>query len=285
MKVVILCGGQGTRLREETEFRPKPLIDIGGKPIIWHIMKHFAHYGLTNFVLCLGYKGNMFKEYFLSYEAMNNDFTICLGAKNRIAYHNAHLEQDFRVTLSDTGLESMTGARVKRVQKYIDDDVFMVTYGDGLSDINISKLLEYHRSHGRLATVSTVRNISRFGLLEIDEHAGVRGFAEKPQTGDWISAGFFVFQREAFDYLDADPSCVLEKEPLEQLARDGQLMAYQHDGFFHAMDTYREYLYLNELWNDNAAPWAVWNRKNEPNDEHQEPLLTTHHVRVTGILA
>src|SRR5438552_3640229 len=162
MKVVILCGGQGTRLREETEYRPKPLVEVGGRPIVWHIMKHYAHYGLSDFVLCLGYKGSMFKEYFLNYEAMNNDFTICLGEKNRIAYHNAHREQDFRVTLADTGVETMTGARIKRVERYVDDDTFLVTYGDGLSDVNINSLLEFHKSHGRLATVTTVRNISRF---------------------------------------------------------------------------------------------------------------------------
>lgn len=284
MKVVILCGGQGTRLREETEYRPKPLVEIGGKPIIWHIMKHFAHYSLNNFVLCLGYKGSMFKEYFLSYEAMNNDFTVCLGEKNLITYHNAHEEQDFRVTLADTGVESMTGSRIKRVQKYVPEETFMVTYGDGLSDINIARLIAFHRAHGKLATVSTVHNISRFGLLELDDQLRVQGFIEKPQTRDWINAGFFVFQQEVFNYLDADPSCILEREPLEQLANDGQLMAYCHEGFFHAMDTYREYLFLNELWNNRTAPWAIWERKDELNREHNEPELAVRGARVTGIL-
>jgi glucose-1-phosphate cytidylyltransferase len=258
MKVVILCGGQGTRLREETEYRPKPLVDIGGRPILWHIMKLYAHHGFHDFVLCLGYRGNMIKDYFLSYEAMNNDFTICLGQKNHIVYHGAHHEQDYRVTLADTGLETMTGARIKRVERYLDGGTFMVTYGDGVSDLNIQALLAFHRSHGRLATVTTVRPISRFGILELDASGEVRHFAEKPQVDGWASAGFFVFERQVLDYLSEDPNCVLEREPLERLAREGQLMAYRHDGFFFAMDTYREYLYLNELWNSGRAPWAVW---------------------------
>lgn len=258
MKVVILCGGQGTRLREETEYRPKPLVEVGGRPILWHIMKTYAYYGLHEFVLCLGYRGNMIKEYFLSYEAMNNDFTICLGAKNHIVYHDAHREQDFRVTLADTGLESMTGARVKRVQRYLDDDTFMVTYGDGISDLNIGALLDFHHAHGRLATVTTVRPMSRFGVLELDPDGQVMSFAEKPQLDGWASAGYFVFNRRVLDYLSAEPDCILEREPLERLAAEGQLLAYRHQGFFYAMDTYREYLYLNELWNSGAAPWAIW---------------------------
>lgn len=258
MKVVILCGGQGTRLREETEYRPKPLVDIGGRPILWHIMKLYAYHGIHDFVLCLGYRGNMIKDYFLSYEAMNNDFTICLGQRNHIVYHGAHEEQDYRVTLADTGLETMTGARVKRVARYLDGDTFMVTYGDGVSDLNIRDLLAFHRAHGRLATVTTVRPISRFGILELDERGEVKQFAEKPQVDGWASAGFFVFERGVLDYLSEEPGCVLEREPLERLAAEGQLMAYRHDGFFFAMDTYREYLYLNELWNSGRAPWAVW---------------------------
>lgn len=258
MKTIILCGGQGTRLREETEYRPKPLVDIGGRPILWHIMKLYAHYGLHDFILCLGYRGTMIKDYFLSYEAMNNDFTICLGQKNHVVYHDTHQEQDYRVTLADTGQETMTGARVKRVARYLDGDTFMVTYGDGVSDLDVGALLAFHRFHGRLATVTTVRPISRFGILELDPAGGVLHFAEKPQLDGWASAGFFVFQREALDYLCDEPNCVLEREPLERMVQDGQLMAYRHQGFFYAMDTYREYLYLNELWNSGRAPWAVW---------------------------
>ncbi len=258
MKVVILCGGQGTRLREETEYRPKPLVDIGGRPILWHIMKHCAHYGLHDFVLCLGYRGSMIKEYFLNYEAMNNNFTISLGVQNAVTYHNAHEEQDYHVTLADTGQDTMTGARIKRVEQYIGDEPFMVTYGDGVSDLNIRSLLDFHRAHGRLATVTSVRPMSRFGILDIGQGGQVKHFVEKPQMQDRINAGYFVFNRGVFDYLSPNAECTLEKEPLQQLTRDGQLMAYRHDGFFYAMDTYREYLYLNEAWNKNQAPWKVW---------------------------
>jgi glucose-1-phosphate cytidylyltransferase len=263
MKVIILCGGQGTRLREETEYRPKPLVEVGGRPILWHIMKHYAHFNVRDFVLCLGYRGNMIKDYFLNYEAMNNDFTISLGRKNQIGYHGEHEEQDFNVTLADTGLESMTGSRIKQVEKYILDDIFMVTYGDGLSDVNINDLLKFHCEHGRLATVTTVRPYSRFGIMHLNETGQVTSFAEKPQVDGCASAGFFVFNRSVFKYLNTSPQCILESEPLEQLARDGQLMAYNHEGFFFAMDTYREYLYLNELWRDGKAPWAVWRKDQE----------------------
>ncbi len=262
MKTIILCGGQGTRLREETEYRPKPLVDVGGRPILWHIMKTYAHYGFSEFVLCLGYRGHMIKEYFLNYEAMNNDFTICLGEKNTLSYHGAHTEQDFRVTLVDTGIDSMTGARVKRVERYIDGDTFMVTYGDGVSDLNMQKLLQFHRQHGRLATVTTVRPFSRYGILNVSDAGQVTEFVEKPQLDGWANAGFFVFNRKVLDYISADPSCILEREPLEKLALAGQLMAYRHDGYFYAMDTYREYLQLNELWNSGQAPWAIWEKVN-----------------------
>ncbi len=258
MKVVILCGGQGTRLREETEYRPKPLVEVGGRPILWHIMKLYAHYGFSEFVLCLGYRGEMIKRYFLDYEAMNNDFTIRLGQQHQITYHGAHDEQEHNVTLVSTGLDSMTGSRVKQVERHITDDTFMVTYGDGISDLNIKALLDFHHGHGRLATVTTVHPVSRFGVLDLDAQGRVADFSEKPQTVGWTSAGFFVFNRAVFDYLSTSPDCILEREPLEQLVRDNQLMAYRHNGFFFAMDTYREYLALNELWNSGQAPWLVW---------------------------
>src|ERR1039457_1606497 len=257
MKVVILCGGQGTRLREETEYRPKPLVEVGGRPILWHIMKSYAHYGFNEFVLCLGYRGNMIKEYFLNYEAMNNDFTICLGQKSHIDFKGAHEEQNFRVTLADTGQETMTGGRIKRVEKYVDGDTFLVTYGDGLADVNIAELLAFHKSHGKIATVTTVRPHSRFGILETASDGTVLEFTEKPQLDGWASAGFLVFKRKLFEYIETD-DCILEREPLERLAAEGQLMAYRHEGFFFAMDTYREYLYLNELWRSGRAPWRVW---------------------------
>jgi glucose-1-phosphate cytidylyltransferase len=258
MKVIILCGGQGTRLREETEFKPKPMVMVGGRPILWHIMKMYGTYGFKDFVLCLGYKGDMIKEYFLNYQAMNNDCTIQLGQHRELESHGAHGEEDFRVTLADTGADNMTGSRVKQVEKYIDDDLVCVTYGDGLSDVNIQKLVEFHRSHGKVGTVTSVRPQSRFGVLQMEDDGLVTNFAEKPQEQGWISAGLFVFNRSFFQYLSTDPSCVMEQEPLQQLARDGQLMAYRHDGFFFAMDTYREALKLNELWDADQAPWATW---------------------------
>lgn len=257
MKVVILCGGLGTRLREETEFRPKPLVEIGGHPILWHIMKLYAHHRFRDFVLCLGYRGHMIKEYFLNYEAMNNDFTICLGSQNRIIYHDAHGEQDFNVTLAETGAETMTGSRLKKARKYVDGDDFMVTYGDGVADIDIGAILDFHRSHRRLATVTTVHPFSRFGVLEVDGSGQVREFVEKPKTNAWANAGFFIFNKRVFDYL-SDDDCVLEREPLERLANEGQLMAFRHEGFFYAMDTYREYEHLNELWASGKAQWKMW---------------------------
>jgi glucose-1-phosphate cytidylyltransferase len=258
LKTVILCGGIGTRLREETEFRPKPLVEIGGRPILWHIMKLYAHHGFREFVLCLGYRGSMIKEYFLNYEAMNNDFTICLGRQHKINYHEAHHEQDFHVTLAETGLETATGGRVKKVEKYVDDDdTFMVTYGDGVADLDVRALVDFHRSHGKLASVTMIRPHSRFGVLDVGETGEVASFAEKPQLQDWASAGFFVFNRRVFDLLDGE-SCILEQEPLERLAKEGELMAYRHEGFFYAMDTYREYSHLNELWSSGNAPWKVW---------------------------
>jgi glucose-1-phosphate cytidylyltransferase len=257
VKVVVLCGGLGTRLREETEYRPKPMVEVGGRPILWHIMKSYAHNGFTDFVLCLGYRGNMIKEYFLNYEAMNNDFTIGLGEQSQIRYNAVHEEQGFQVTLADTGLNTMTGGRLKRIQKYIDGDTFMLTYGDGLADIDMRRLLDFHKSHGKLATVTAVLPPSRYGILQIEKAGKVDKFLEKPRTESFASAGFFVLQRRVFDYLGGD-DCIFEQEPLGRLSADGQLMAYQHDGFFYSMDTYREYQYLNDLWAKQEAPWKVW---------------------------
>ena len=257
MKVVVLCGGVGTRLREETEFRPKPMVEVGGRPILWHIMKTYAHYGFREFVLCLGYRGNIIREYFLNYEAMNNDFTICLGPNSQVQYHELHTEQGFQVTLAETGADSMTGGRIARIRKYVDGDTFLLTYGDGVSDVDIGKLLAFHQSHGKIATVTTVPPISRFGMIELGEESRVRTFNEKPRTDGWMSAGYFVLNRGVFDYLGGD-DCIFERQPMERLAADGQLIAYQHDGFFFAMDTFREYQHLNELWSRGKAPWRVW---------------------------
>jgi len=257
LKVVILCGGLGTRLREETEFRPKPMVEVGGRPILWHIMKTYAHYGYREFVLCLGYRGNTIKDYFLNYEAMNNDFSICLGQTSHIRYHNVHTEQGFGVTLADTGANTMTGGRIQKIRKYLDGESFLLTYGDGLSDVDIRGLVEFHRSHGKIATVTTVPPISRFGMMDVNRDDCVESFIEKPRTDGWMSAGFFALNRGVFDYLGGD-DCIFEREPLERLAAEGQLMAYRHDGFFYAMDTYREYQQLNDLWTAGNAPWRVW---------------------------
>lgn len=257
MKTVILCGGQGTRLREETEYRPKPMVEVGGRPILWHIMKHFNHFGHGEFVVCLGYRGQMIKEYFLNYEAMNNDFTLQLGSRHDIHHHSAHNEQEFQVTLADTGVDTMTGGRVKRVKRYVEGDEFFLTYGDGLADVDLGKLLAFHRSHDRMATVTSVRPVSRFGVLQMENDGRVTRFSEKPQAEGWINAGFMIFKPAVFDFLGGD-DCVLEHEPLERLASARQLMAYQHEGFFYAMDTYREYLHLNQMWNEGKAPWKTW---------------------------
>ena len=257
MKVVILCGGLGTRLREETEFRPKPMVEVGGRPILWHIMKTYAHHGFREFVLCLGYRGNSIKEYFLNYEAMNNDFSISLGEKSQIHFHGSHAEQEFSVTLADTGVDCMTGGRIHKIQRYLDGDAFLMTYGDGLTDVDIGDVVKYHHSHGRIATVTTVSPSSRFGLIDLAKDSRVKSFNEKPKTDGWINAGYFVLNSKVFDYLGGD-DCVFEREPLGRLARDGQLMAYRHDGFFYAMDTFREYEHLNELWRSGAAPWRTW---------------------------
>jgi len=258
IKVVILCGGRGARLKEETEFKPKPMVEIGGKPILWHIMKLYAHYGFNDFILCLGYKGEMIKEYFLNYQVMNNDFTIILGGKNKISHHTDHLENDWKVTLVDTGADAMTGARVKKVQRYIKEDTFMLTYGDGVGDIDIRKLLALHKRKGKIGTVTAVRPSSRFGEIVIKGDLAL-GFSEKPQTTQgFVNGGFFVFNREFFDYLSEDKDCYLEKSPLENLSRDRELVVYAHTGFWQCMDTQRELDLLANLWATGKAPWKVW---------------------------
>ncbi len=258
MKVIILCGGLGTRLREETEFRPKPMLEIGSKPILWHIMKTYSHFGFRDFILCVGYKGEIIKEYFLNYEAMNNDFTIKLGQRNQINFHGNHSEHDWTITIVDTGLDTMTGARVKRVEQYIDTEEFMLTYGDGLANIDINKLVECHQRHDTIGTITGVRPASRFGEI-IFKDGYVKQFSEKPQSSEGhISGGFFVFKRDFLRNLSPDNSCVLEREPLEQLAKAGNLGMYFHPGFWQCMDTYRDYLFLNDLWQKGEAPWKVW---------------------------
>ncbi len=257
MKVVILCGGFGTRMREETEHRPKPMVEVGGRPILWHIMKLYAHHGLNDFVLCLGYRGKYIKDYFLNYRAMAGDFAITTGRSSRIDYLNAEDEDDFRVSLIDTGLNAMTGGRIRHAASHLRGERFCVSYGDGVADLDVAELLQFHRQHGKLATVTAVRPSSRFGVLGLDDESRVASFAEKPRADNWVSAGFFVFEPAVLDYLDA-ADCVLEQSPLERLSREGQLMAYRHPGFFFAMDTYRDYLTLNRLYEEGNPPWIVW---------------------------
>lgn len=250
----MLAGGLGTRMREETEYKPKPMVEVGGKPVLWHLMKVFATSGLTEFVVCTGYRGDVIKDYFLNYEARTNDFTAHLGSSSRVEVHGSHGD-DWRVTVADTGANTQTGGRVKRVAQYLDGR-FIVTYGDGLADVDITKLLAFHESHGKLATVTTVRPLSRFGVMDIDPTGLVQQFREKPLTDDYVNVGFFVFEPEVLEYLDED--CVLEQAPLERLASEGQLMAYRHEGFWQPMDTFREYTMLNEMWDSGNAPWKVW---------------------------
>jgi glucose-1-phosphate cytidylyltransferase len=256
VKAVILAGGLGTRLREETEYRPKPMVEVGGRPIIWHIMKLLAHADIVEFVVCAGYRGDVIRDYFLNYEARTNDFTVHLGVRDSIEYHGRHPEADWQVTVAETGAETMTGGRVKLVQRYVGDERCLVTYGDGLADVDISALLAFHESHGRLATVTTVRPLSRFGVMDLGDDGAVQRFREKPLTDDFVNGGFFVFEPRVFDYVDHDS--VLEQEPLERLALEGELMAYRHEGFWQPMDTYREYTMLNDMWAANEAPWKVW---------------------------
>jgi len=259
MKAVILCGGQGTRLQEATGgLKPKPMVEIGGRPILWHIMKGYAHYDVKQFVLCLGHLGSIIKDYFLHYEAMNSDFTLQMGATDQIEYHRSHPEADWRVTLADTGQVVMTGARVARVKRYVGNETFMLTYGDGVCDIDLQELLRFHREHGRLVTVTGVRPLGRFGRLDIEGDA-VISFEEKP-VGEhgYINGGFFVCEPGIFDYVSPDPDCILERTPLERLARDEQLMVYRHEGFWQCMDTYRDMQLLARLWQEGEPPWCVW---------------------------
>lgn len=245
-------------MREETEYRPKPMVEIGGRPVLWHLMKVFATYGLTDFVVCGGYKVEQIKDYFLNYAARNNDYTITLGQRSSLVFHDDHLESEWHVTVADTGLNTLTAGRVERVQKYVGDERFMVTYGDGLADVDIPGLLDFHEKHARYATITTIRPLSRFGLVDVDEDNLVTQFREKPQLDDWVNAGFFVFEPEVFDYLKDGDGVMLEQEPLVRLAADRQLAAYRHEGFWQPMDTYRESQLLNEMWERGDAPWKIW---------------------------
>lgn len=258
MKVVILCGGYGTRIRDVADNIPKPMIPIGRFPILWHIMKYYSSYRHRDFVLCLGYKSNVIKDFFLNYEAHTKDFTIELGRHNTIQFHTDHQESDWKVTLAETGLEAMTGARVARIRKYVGDENFMLTYGDGVGDIDLDQLLAFHKAHGRALTVTGVRPPGRFGEL-MSTDGQVVEFNEKPQAaGGRISGGYFVASAKIFDYLNDDEDLVFEQEPMRKMVQDGQLMVYEHDGFWQPMDTHREYQLLNALYDKGDAPWVRW---------------------------
>lgn len=254
-KVAILCGGQGTRLREETEVRPKPMVEIGGHPVLWHIMKIYAAYGCHEFVMALGYKGESIKNYFLHYRMLSSSFTIHLKNGKQTLYPGA--DEDWIVHLVETGLATQTGGRLKRLAPWLGNKTFFLTYGDGVANVHLERLMEFHRAHGKLATVTAVRPAARFGELRFNGDS-VLHFEEKPQIGEgWINGGFFVLEPQVFDYLAGDDT-VFEREPLERLADDGQLVAYRHEGFWQCMDTLRDVRYLEGLWQEGAAKWKVW---------------------------
>jgi len=259
MKVIILCGGMGTRLREETEYKPKPMVEIGGKPILWHIMKIYAHYGYKEFVLALGYKGDVIRDYFLNYYSYNNDFTVQLGNKEEIVFHNNHSENDWKVTLVETGYESMTGYRLKLAAKYIDGDNFMLTYGDAVADVNIKELVEFHKRQNTIGTVTGVYPPSRFGDLEVKDNL-VQKFKQKKKDilkQAPINGGFFVFRKEFIDLLPNDSTADLEGLAIQKITEEKQLSIYYHKGFWQSMDTFREYQLLNQMWKENPQ-WKIW---------------------------
>ena len=257
MKTVILAGGFGTRISEESHLKPKPMIEIGDMPILWHIMKMYSHYGFHDFVICCGYKAHVIKEYFADYYLHRCDVTFDFTRENKMEVHS-NFAEPWRVTLVDTGLNTMTGGRVKRIQKYIGDEPFMLTYGDGVSDVDISKLVAFHQSHGKIATMTAINVGQRFGVLDIGGDNAIRAFREKNDNdGSMINGGFMVLNPEIFDYIAGDGT-VFEREPLEALAKEGQLMAYKHDGFWQCMDTQRDKQQLEQLWASEKAPWRKW---------------------------
>jgi glucose-1-phosphate cytidylyltransferase len=260
MKVVILCGGKGTRLREETEFRPKPMVPIGDRPILWHIMKTYAHYGHTEFILCLGYKGEMIRDYFRNYLWNTSDVTLKLGCDPGVTFHDHGDEADWCVTLAETGADSLTATRVKRIQRHLKPgESFLLTYGDGLATIDINASVAAHRAAGKVCTLSAVHPAGRFGALRIEDDSRIHMFSEKPQFEDaYVNGGYMVCEYRLFDYLPAEKNVMLEHEPMERLAADGQLNAFKHEGFWQPMDTYQEAQHLNALWSQGRAPWKIW---------------------------
>lgn len=262
MKVVILAGGFGTRISEESVLKPKPMVEIGEKPILWHIMKLYSTYGYNDFIICLGYRGYCIKEYFNNYFLHEADITFDFRNENKTLIHGYHAEP-WKVTLVNTGLATMTGGRIRRIRPYLGDETFLLTYGDGVSNINLQELVDYHHTHGRVATITSYQPPGRFGSLDINENCEVLEFAEKPKgDGSWINAGFFVMEPKIFDYLE-DDSTILEGEPLRHMARDKELMAYKHYGFWQPMDTLKDRNYLEGLWQSGKAPWKVWESQSE----------------------
>jgi len=256
MKVVILAGGFGTRLSEETALKPKPMVEIGERPILWHIMKIYSSFGFNDFIICLGYKGYYIKEYFSNYFRHNSDLTINLSDNSAVVHNNN--SEPWKISLIDTGLNTMTGGRVKRIREYTNGEPFMLTYGDGVADVDIKSLLEFHKKQGKICTVTAVQPLGRFGALIIDEKEQVESFQEKPRgDGSWINGGFFICEQEIFDYLDDDET-IFERSPLERLASDGQLAAYKHEGFWKPMDMLRDKKELEKLWTSGKTPWKVW---------------------------
>lgn len=256
MKVVILAGGLGTRITEESHLKPKPMIEIGEMPILWHIMKEYSHYGFNEFIICLGYKGYAIKEFFADYFLHTSDITFDIE-KNQMTVHD-NFSEPWKVTLVDTGLNTMTGGRVKRIQKYVGNNTFMLTYGDGVSDVNIKEVLEFHKKHGKKATLTAINVEQRFGVLDIDNENKINNFREKSRLdSSSINGGYMVLEPEIFNYIDGD-STIFEKEPLERLAKEGELVAYKHNGFWHCMDTLRDKNQLEQMWASNNAKWKVW---------------------------
>lgn len=257
MKVLLFAGGFGTRLSEETELRPKPMVEIAGRPILWHIMKIYSHYGFNEFVVLLGYKGYFIKEYFANYFLHQSDVTIDMISGKMEVHHNS--SEPWKITLLDTGINTMTGGRVKRAQEFVGDEPFMLTYGDGVSDINIEALLYFHKSHGKAMTITSAQPDGRFGALNIEEDFQVSSFQEKPKgDGGWINAGFFVCEPKVFDYITEGDSTIFEQAPLQNLARDGEIFTYKHNGFWKPMDTLRDKQELQKLWDNDKAPWKTW---------------------------
>lgn len=257
MKVVLLAGGFGTRISEESHLKPKPMIEIGERPILWHIMKIYSHFGFNDFIVCLGYKGYIIKEYFAHYFLHESDITFDFRNHNNEFIHN-HTAESWRVTLVNTGLETMTGGRIKRIKEYVGNETFMLSYGDGVSDVDIKSLVEFHKSHGKIATVTSIQPSGRYGILDVNDNGQVHGFQEKPKgDGTWVNAGFFVFEPKMIDYIEED-STILEKEPLQRLAQNGELLTYKHSGFWQPMDTLRDRTQLESLWQSGKAPWKLW---------------------------